>query len=150
MGVEVVVEEPVAAFRTGVVVVDFFVVVFVVLDVVPLVDVLPDVVPPVDVLPDVEVDVPVDVPVMVPVGTRLSGCEAPVFEVEVVSAVSVLIGPDSRFCFVASARSMSPLVRVPTFSTVVGGVGVVSNLRTGVASNFGNVLSVLGADSIKL
>ena len=139
MGVEVVVEEPVAAFRTGVVVVDFFVVVFVVLDVAPLVDVLPD----------VEFEPLVDVPV-VPVGTRLSGCEAPVVEVEVVSVVSVLIGPDTRFCFVASARSMSPLVRVPTFSTVVGGVGVVSTLRIGVLSNFGNVPSVLGADSIKL
>ena len=54
MGVEVVVEEPVAAFRTGVVVVDFFFGVFVVLDVAPLVDVLPDV--------ELELLVPVDVP----------------------------------------------------------------------------------------
>lgn len=134
MGVEVVVEEPVAAFRTGVVVVDFFVGVFVELDVAP----------PLDVLPDVELELPVDVPVMVLVGTRLRGRSVSTFDVEVVSAVSVLIGPDSRFCFVASARSMSPLVRVPTFSTVVGGVGVV------VAGFLIGASSVLGADSIKL
>lgn len=136
MGVEVVVEEPVAAFRTGVVVVDFFVGVFVELDVAPPLDVLPDV--------ELELLVPVDVPVMVPVGTRLRGRPVSTFDVEVVSAVSVLIGPDSRFCFVASARSMSPLVRVPTFSTVVGGVGVV------VAGFLIGASSVLGADSIKL
>lgn len=136
MGVEVVVEEPVAAFRTGVVVVDFFFGVFVVLDVAPLVDVLPDV--------ELELPVPVDAPVMVPVGTRLRDRSVSTFDVEVVSAVSVLIGPDSRFCFVASARSMSPLVRVPTFSTVVGGVGVtVTGFLIGASS-------VLGADSIKL
>ena len=128
MGVEVVVEEPVAAFRTGVVVVDFFVGVFVELDVAP----------PLDVLPDVELEL------LVPVGTRLRGRSVSTFDVEVVSAVSVLIGPDSRFCFVASARSMSPLVRVPTFSTVVGGVGVV------VAGFLIGASSVLGADSIKL
>lgn len=136
MGVEVVVEEPVAAFRIGVVVVDFFFGVFVVLDVAPPVDVLPDV--------ELELLVPVDVPVMVPVGTRFRGRSVSTFDVEVVSAVSVLIGPDSRFCFVASARSMSPLVRVPTFSTVVGGVGVtVTGFLIGASS-------VLGADSIKL
>lgn len=128
MGVEVVVEEPVAAFRTGVVVVDFFVGVFVELDVAP----------PLDVLPDVELEL------LVPVGTRLRGRSVSTFDVEVVSAVSVLIGPDSRFCFVESARSMSPLVRVPTFSTVVGGVGVV------VAGFLIGASSVLGADSIKL
>ena len=128
MGVEVVVEEPVAAFRTGVVVVDFFFGVFVVLDVAPLVDVLPD----------------VELELLVPVGTRFRGRSVSTFDVEVVSAVSVLIGPDSRFCFVASARSMSPLVRVPTFSTVVGGVGVtVTGFLIGASS-------VLGADSIKL
>lgn len=128
MGVEVVVEEPVAAFRTGVVVVDFFVGVFVELDVAP----------PLDVLPDVELEL------LVPIGTRLRGRSVSTFDVEVVSAVSVLIGPDSRFCFVESARSMSPLVRVPTFSTVVGGVGVV------VAGFLIGASSVLGADSIKL